>query len=377
MNSDPWGGSEEIWYKVALEGISRGYDITCLLYYWKEKEAHIAQLIQQGASIVYIPNKGRSKRNTVERIRYEWVTRLQQQLFLKRFPFLNFDYVLFNQGGFMELANSPWRSLKPKGLKYSIVYHNYAENFSFKKAKANALISWLYDAQYNFFASQKASVVLSEQLGIATIPQARVFVNPVSDVVAVAAKSEQTTRHVSGDVSLFVVLAALDVQRKAQDNLIKAFAAPVWRERLWELKLYGSGKDYAYLDSLIDEYNLRGHIQLMGKTTAVHAVLEEADCFIQLTHIDAMPIALVEALAMSKPALVSNVGDMALWVRDGFNGWVAKDASVETIQTMLEIVWAKRADWPAMGAHSRSVFKEKYPDRPEKVFFDLFVSDNN
>jgi glycosyltransferase involved in cell wall biosynthesis len=85
---------------------------------------------------------------------------------------------------------------------------------------------------------------------------------------------------------------------------------------------------------------------------------------------DAMPISVVEAMAMSRPLVVSNIGDMPLWVHENENGWVSKDASVEEINKALEKAWNKRNDWNKMGENSFSVFKERFPQSAEQYFLD-------
>lgn len=374
MNSDSWGGSEELWFKVALWALDQNCEVTCLLYFWKEKEPRLAALRSKGAKIIMIPNDGRKKRDIFERLRYEWITKLQQSLFLKRFRFAEFDHVLFNQGGFMELANSPWKHLYHSMPTYSIMYHNYVENFVFRKAKATALVKWLLKASHNFFASERGAYILAHQLSLDSIPSKTVFINPISDKVLEYSNSCQIIANKESSVFIFIVLAALDVQRKAQDNLINALAGPAWRDREWVLKIYGEGRDITYLRDLVRQQALDDRVLLMGKTNQVDDVLREADLFLQITHIDAMPISLVEALAMGKPAIVSNIGDMCLWVKDGINGWVSKDASVEAIQATLELAWAHREAWSKMGKASFNFFQTKYPEKPESVFFDVLMS---
>lgn len=374
MNSDPWGGSEELWFKVALWALDQNCEVTCLLYFWKEKEPRLAALRSKGAKIIMIPNDGRKKRDIFERLRYEWITKLQQSLFLKRFRFAEFDHVLFNQGGFMELANSPWKHLYHSMPTYSIMYHNYVENFVFRKAKATALVKWLLKASHNFFASERGAYILAHQLSLDSIPSKTVFINPISDKVLEYSNSCQIIANKESSVFIFIVLAALDVQRKAQDNLINALAGPAWRDREWVLKIYGEGRDITYLRDLVRQQALDDRVLLMGKTNQVDDVLREADLFLQITHIDAIPISLVEALAMGKPAIVSNIGDMCLWVKDGINGWVSKDASVEAIQATLELAWAHREAWSKMGKASFNFFQTKYPEKPESVFFNVLMS---
>jgi glycosyltransferase involved in cell wall biosynthesis len=105
---------------------------------------------------------------------------------------------------------------------------------------------------------------------------------------------------------------------------------------------------------------MQDKIVLKGHTKDVKGALEGAHLLLQMTHIDAMPLAVMEALAMAKPLLVSNVGDMPEWVKEGVNGWISENASVPLIDETLEKAWQSRDQWQAMGEASFRLFKESF-----------------
>jgi glycosyltransferase involved in cell wall biosynthesis len=75
-------------------------------------------------------------------------------------------------------------------------------------------------------------------------------------------------------------------------------------------------------------------------------------------------------MSMAKPLAVSDVGDMPKWVQEDVNGWIGKDASVETISQTLEKAWQNRARWAEMGRASFKLFQEKFPPSPELYFLE-------
>jgi glycosyltransferase involved in cell wall biosynthesis len=166
------------------------------------------------------------------------------------------------------------------------------------------------------------------------------------------------------------MLAELDVKRKAQNELINTLAADKWRNRNYELNLYGRGKDQAYLEKIIKEKNLSSRVYLKGFTRDVRDVLTNSHVVLQLTRFDAMPIAITEALSLARPVVVSDVGDMPRWVKGGVNGWVAGKLSTDEIDTVLENVWQNRNKLEKMGCESYRIFKEKYPLDPIKCFLE-------
>ena len=124
------------------------------------------------------------------------------------------------------------------------------------------------------------------------------------------------------------------------------------------------------MQKLIDETGLGEKVVLKGHTADVKAALTEAHLLLQMTHIDAMPLAVMEALAMAKPLVVSDIGDMPQWVEEGSNGWISDDASVEAINQTLEKAWQNRERWEEMGKQSFQLFKEKFPRGTGSVFFE-------
>jgi glycosyltransferase involved in cell wall biosynthesis len=169
----------------------------------------------------------------------------------------------------------------------------------------------------------------------------------------------------------FAVLAELDVKRKAQDVLIKALAAEKWKTRNYTLNIYGNGKDRQILEKLITDTGLSSKVFLKGFTKDVKEVLSNSHVLLQLTHIDAMPISVTEALAMSRAIIASDVGDMPLWINEGVNGWIAKKVCFEEIDRVLENAWQNRNSLEEMGKESYRIFRQKYPEDPVEYFLQL------
>jgi glycosyltransferase involved in cell wall biosynthesis len=213
------------------------------------------------------------------------------------------------------------------------------------------------NAHLNIGDAARIGKILEEQLNI-NLNSFASLVNPIT-----ITQSTTCTNYpplFNGNYKM-VMLAQLDVARKAQDNLIEVFAMPVWKSRNVILELFGDGEHFELLQQLIDKHNLKNKVFLKGNTNEVEKELTLAHLVLQITHKDAMPISVVEAMSKSRTVVVSNVGDMPLWVENDINGWVAKDASIEKISEVLEIAWSKREQWELMGKHGFDFFRKNYP----------------
>ncbi|WP_121352318.1 glycosyltransferase [Flavisolibacter nicotianae] len=361
MNGAAWGGSEELWYRTALQAAAKGLKVGCAFYAWKEKEQKIETLRKAGCQVYLLPNKGRDKANLGERLRYK-ISRWQVNQIAGNLPFHDYSLVVVNLGGF-EIYTSTWKNLYRKLPAYALLFHNYDEGANFKPAKAKRLRRWIGGAAANLFAARRIGETLEEKLHI-SIPHSGVFINPITFIPPSAPAPypalEQT-------VSL-VMLAELDVSRKAQDNLLKALASPKWKIRDWHLSLYGKGNDKSLLQGLIGQLGLSEKVALMGHSSNVKDVLQQAHLVLQITHRDAMPLAVMEAMAMARPVVVSKVGDMPSWVEEDRNGWMAANASVGQIDAVLEKAWQHKNQWPVAGRQSFARFAEKFPASPEERF---------
>ncbi len=368
MNSDPWGGSEELWYGQALYCAQNGHAVTCMVYYWPEKQAKLQLLKNAGCSIIEIPNTGRRKKHFFQKIRYEFITKLQQQLFVHSQKVSHYNHVIVSQGAFMEVCNGPWKTFYKKLSSYVLIYHNYFPDFVFPTKKALILRNWIRCAKNNFFDAGKIKTVLEKQLNITEIHGITVY-NPLTipqQLYSIPYPS------IANEI-IMVVLAQLDVHRKAQDILIKALATNIWKERNFILNLYGDGNDKAYLQQLIQECQLTDKVFLKGKTNKVDEVLKNSHIVLQLTHIDAMPIAVIEGMCMSRPVITSNVGDMPLWVKNGINGWCCEAPTIANISQVLETAWEEKDKWEAMGKEAFNIYKVKFPNSVQEFFYSKAI----
>lgn len=356
MNGAHWGGSEELWYKTALFASSRGMKVGCAAYDWPEKEEKLRLLEKNGCRVYRLPNRGRKKKSLGDKLSYKLITPIRLRAAIQNLSTNEYDIVVVNQGGF-EVISNPWKNIYKRLSHYALLFHNYKSGEDIKLRHKETLRQWVLRSKANLFASSEIANFLNQQLGI-TVPNSEIVLNPIT----FSAPSTLTPYPaLINDRYVFVMLAALDVHRKAQDNLIRALSSTKWKSRNWELHIYGEGRDRKLLEELISETKNRDKIFLKGHSKNVQTVLTNSHLVLQLSHMDAMPLSVVEAMSMSRPLVVSRIGDMPKWVIDGENGWVAEDASVEQINQALERAWQQKEKWALAGEKSFEVFNKKFP----------------
>ena len=82
MNGAAWGGSEELWFRTAIYAAGKNHKVACAFYYWNEKEEKIEALKKAGCQVYLLPNKGRTKKNLLEKIRLLNLVKSSCPLFL-------------------------------------------------------------------------------------------------------------------------------------------------------------------------------------------------------------------------------------------------------------------------------------------------------
>ncbi|HEX6847231.1 MAG TPA: glycosyltransferase family 4 protein [Chitinophagaceae bacterium] len=354
MNSDVWGGSEEIWYQAALWLAKEKHKIGVCFFGWPGKENRIEEFKKAGCTVFLLPGKNET-RSIIGRFRLKHK--------LRSVPFHQYDHVVVNQGGWKDVVHSPFKNLWKKLPSYSLLFHNYNIEEKVSGQKLKCLGDWVNYSKVNMGAAARIFTETIKAYSV-KIPNHRVLYNPITFT-----PPKETVHYPSiSDKINFSMLAALDTERKAQDVLVKALANDKWKNRDWELNLFGHGKDEQVLKRIIIENGLESKVFLRGHTTNVKEALTNSHLILQITRIDAMPISVLEAMAMARPIVVSDVGDMQIWVQEGVNGWTADAVSTVAIDQVLETAWNKKERWAEMGKESFRIFHQKYPADPVQHF---------
>lgn len=364
MNGSAWGGSEELWYRTALWMSANKFKVGVCCYAWNEKSEKLQTLEKSGCTLYLLPEK--------KKLKGFWGKWKLKNVVIA-VPFEYYNLVVVNQGGWEEVLHGPYKKLCQRLKNYVLLYHNYNDEAVLTTAKKQLLIKWINGAKKNIFLSAKIIDMLQRNFNITPL-HSLLYYNPVTITPPVSVTAYPP---VQNNNYVWVMLAALDVYRKAQDVLINTLAQPRWQTRNWQLHLYGTGKDEAILAQLIASNNLQDKIILKGFTENVQQVLAQCHLVLQITHIDAMPLTVVEAMAMARPCIVSNVGDMPQWITDGTNGFVCPAVTHPAIDAVLEKFWQQQNNWAVLGANAFETFKRKYPQPYEEKMAALLAEAAN
>lgn len=124
---------------------------------------------------------------------------------------------------------------------------------------------------------------------------------------------------------------------KNQRALIVALAALRKRGIDAHLLLVGEGNQRTALERQVHELRLQPHVTLAGSQRDVRPWLAAMDVFVlPSTHIETFSNAALEAMAMAKPVILSEVGGATEMVRDGIDGYTLASNTFDS--TLLPVL---------------------------------------
>ncbi|GAB2830520.1 hypothetical protein GCM10027091_71280 [Streptomyces daliensis] len=104
----------------------------------------------------------------------------------------------------------------------------------------------------------------------------------------------------------WVVAAGRLAPAKRYDLLIRAFAKVVAERPDWRLRIYGSGREYAKLRSLIDTLGLYNHVFLMGAAHPIEAEWTKGSIGAVTSSLESFGMTIVEAMRCGLPVVATD-----------------------------------------------------------------------
>jgi len=144
-------------------------------------------------------------------------------------------------------------------------------------------------------------------------------------------------RRFQGRENKIVFVGRLD-SAKDPSTLIQAFKRISTRHADVKLLIIGDGPLRKGLETLSKELDIANRVFFCGQVSHENAMAIMAECDIYvLTSIDeGLPTSLIEAMALGKPIIATNVGGVPEIVKDGINGLLVPPKSPERVAQAVE-----------------------------------------
>ncbi|WP_197525296.1 glycosyltransferase family 4 protein [Pseudobythopirellula maris] len=115
---------------------------------------------------------------------------------------------------------------------------------------------------------------------------------------------------------------------KNHELLIRAFAKS-GVSAYSRLRIAGDGQEAGMLRSVVQELGLQERVEFAGHQANVPDFLRSIDVFCMSSDSEGMPYSQLEAMSTGLPSIVTDVGDLAVVVRDGVDGYVVAPGDLD------------------------------------------------
>lgn len=174
------------------------------------------------------------------------------------------------------------------------------------------------------------------------------------------------------------------VEQKGVDVLLKAAHLLKLTGHLFSIKIIGDGPLRSTLEETSRSYGISDCIEFKGllSQNEVAIQLEEADLFVLPSRFEGLPVALLEALAYSLPAIATKVSGSEEII-DSSIGWLINTNDPQELATALLLaIKMGRPELQKMGEKAREKAEREYDiksvaHRYERLFHDLLNTDSS
>ena len=367
MIREPWGGSEELWYEMAKQAIAEGHEIIHLSYDFGFEHPNYRKLLGMGARLYQRPGYFRPGIRPQERTLRLAVNFVRKKLLNQFSPIFREqpDVVLYN-GTCYSIAKEKGltEALESSSARLYLIGHlNSESDRGFQETERDIIIRAYRRATAVLFISERSCETAERQL-CTSIPNAAIVRNPVNlrDTGRLAFPAMERVQ--------MATVGNLVVSHKGQDVLLDVLRSPKWRSRQWTLNIYGQGPDSGYLKELVQFYQLGDRVLLFGQVNDIRQLWRDNHLLLMPSHMEGMPLAIVEAMLCGRPCVATDVGGVAEWIEDGQSGFIAASSTVHALDGTLERAWEKKDQWEEIGVRAHGRAMQLYDPQAGKTLLD-------
>ncbi len=124
---------------------------------------------------------------------------------------------------------------------------------------------------------------------------------------------------------------------------------------------------YAWADTPELDHSMGGRcdrLTFVPFYSSIRQVWGKAHVLVMASRLEGLPLALAEVMTLGSPAVVTDVADCAILLRDGIDRFVAAFSTVSGYAKSMERLWERRSELPQMGASAAQRARDFLPHDP-------------
>jgi len=362
-DGSPWGGSEELWSRTAVDLVVQGFGVSASVLEWSPPHKRVLDLGRCGVEIWSRPAQyplWKKARQAFLAPRKSSTALEIERFVTKRPPRL----VVFSDGGTFSPVDLLELCIARK-LPFVTIGQANSEGGWPNDNLADRYRSALAAALRCYFVSKANRRLAEKQIGC-ELSNAEVVWNPFN--VGYHASLSWPDLGLDGELRLACV-ARLHPPSKGQDILFEVLAGSSWTTRPWRLFLYGEGPMRNSLEHLAYSLGLSERVVFAGHVS-VEEIWATNHALVMPSRYEGLPLAMVEAMLCARPVVATDVAGHAEIVEDGVTGFLADAPTVVAVAAALERFWRRRDEAEEIGKAGARRIRKLVPPDPTRVFSD-------
>ena len=372
MNVAPWGGSEELWKSLATLALKQGHEVMISVFRHPSLNPNLQELQSKGALIHQrpLPSFDRSQRffkralaEFSQRLRVDetpldWIQvyRWQPEVILFSSG-ETFDHLLHDQSFLIKYCKKrriPFYMISQRNWDWGM---DVSDEFRVSRRRLLDQCSGVFFVSYQNFKMACMQLAMD-------IPRARIVQNPLKINLS------QDFSYPEHQVPQLAYVARLETVIKGQDLFLEALSSPRLSEIPFNVRFYGAGPDHKYLKELIAYRKLTSKVELCGHEDSIEQVWRTNQLLVLCSLTEGTPLALKEAMACGRSALVTPAGDSGIWASK--TGFVTQSHQVSALETALLKAFENKNQWETLGNRSRErILSHHRPQDPLDILHCL------
>ncbi len=353
----PWGGSEALWVQTARCLKERGHSVSANVQWWPQAPKAIQELEKAGIGI-------RQRRESFGARLLAKITGKSASSQRQWLEAIKPDVAIISLH--CQNCGLEWmQACADLNIPYVIVVHAVVDHWWPGDIQQKPLAQAYNQAAALFFVShrnhQQTSIQLADPLA-----KAQVIRNPfnVGYDARPAWPQSETLR--------LACVGRLDPGNKGQDLLLYALSGEKWRQRDFQLTLFGDGPHAQSILALRDHLGLQDKVSHGGFTGDVENIWAAHHALALTSRAEGLPIVIVEAMLCGRPCIVTDIAGNAELMQNDVSGFVAQAPTITFVEEALERLWQswQQGQLETIGQNAAHAVREQIPQKPAEVFAD-------
>ncbi len=179
----------------------------------------------------------------------------------------------------------------------------------------------------------------------------------------------------AGDKKIFRLVTVAELSKNKNHQIVIRALEKLGRNDIY-YDIYGGGPYENELRKLIIDLKLEKYIKLRGYAEKPENVLKSSDCFVFPSLREGLGMAALEAMASGVPVIANDNRGTREYMRDGYNGIVCKNGTVEeyarAIETMVED-YETRKQQGQNAIKTSMAFDIKYTEETMRMVYNTLI----